>query len=158
MPTGFGQRVPQWADAVTIERQLWHSHGYEVTSGFLVEPGMPERAYLHQYSSVQAPQANSLPLPTTAVDHVIMKDVLVGTYGKTFHTWRYDQKDNPIPLGIPELVMGYTGDDQVTPGFVTARDHLFGINTTAVRESRKDITRKSHRSSFVPANIIKWAE
>lgn len=84
-----------------------------------------------------------------------MKDVLVGTYGKTFHTWRYDQKDNPIPLGIPELVMGYTGDNQVTPSFVTERDTLFGINTTAVRESRKDITGKFHCPSLPPRESSK---
>lgn len=79
-------------------------------------------------------------LSSLAVDHVIMKDILVGTYGKTFHTWRYDQQNSSIPLGIPELVMGYTGDDQITPDFVTQRDELFGVNTSAVRESRKDIT------------------
>lgn len=71
-----------------------------------------------------------------------MKDILVGTYGKTFHTWRYDQQQSLIPLGIPELVMGYTGDDQITPDFVTQRDELFGVNTSSVRESRKDITRE----------------
>ncbi|KAJ9157320.1 DUF1264-domain-containing protein [Pleurostoma richardsiae] len=99
------------------ERQLWHSHVYEVTSGFLIEPGMPD-----------------------VVDHTIMKDVLVGTYGKTFHTWRYDQGNSSLPQGIPELVMGYTHNDQITPSFVTQRDAMFGVNTTAVRESRKDIT------------------
>ncbi|KAI2783075.1 DUF1264-domain-containing protein [Daldinia loculata] len=98
------------------ERQLWHSHVYEVTSGFLTQPGLP-----------------------ASVDHTIMKDVLVGTYGKTFHTWRYDQQNSTYPIGIPELVMGYTGDDQITPDFVTKRDELFGLNTTEVRESRSDI-------------------
>ncbi|KAI0197807.1 hypothetical protein F4808DRAFT_452319 [Astrocystis sublimbata] len=99
------------------ERQLWHSHAYEVTSGFLVEPGMPG-----------------------VVDHTIMKDVLVNTYGKTIHTWRYDQKDALYPVGVPELVMGFTRDDQITPDFVTERDELFGLNTTEVRDSRADIT------------------
>ncbi|KAI0850107.1 DUF1264-domain-containing protein [Daldinia vernicosa] len=98
------------------ERQLWHSHVYEVTSGFLTQPGLP-----------------------ASVDYTIMKDVLVGTYGKTFHTWRYDQQNSTYPIGIPELVMGYTGDDQITPDFVTKRDELFGLNTTEVRESRSDI-------------------
>lgn len=65
--------------------------------------------------------------------------VVVGTYGKTFHTWRYDQQNSTYPIGIPELVMGYTGDDQITPDFVTKRDELFGLNTTEVRESRSDI-------------------
>ncbi|KAI6086600.1 DUF1264-domain-containing protein [Hypoxylon rubiginosum] len=98
------------------ERQLWHSHVYEITSGFLIEPGLP-----------------------SSVDHTIMKDVLVDTYGKTFHTWRYDQQNSTYPIGIPELVMGYTGDDQITPDFVTKRDDMFGVNTTEIKESRSDI-------------------
>lgn len=98
------------------ERQLWHSHSYEVTSGFLTEPGMPG-----------------------PVDHTIMKDVLVNTYGKTIHTWRYDQKDAPYPVGVPELVMGFTHDEQITPDFVIQRDDLFGTNTSEIKEARKDI-------------------
>lgn len=73
------------------------------------------------------------------VDHVIMKDVLVNTYGKTVHTWRFDQRDGLYPVGIPELVMGFTHDDQITPDFVTERDELFGLNTTEIRASRADI-------------------
>ncbi|KAH8879165.1 DUF1264-domain-containing protein, partial [Thozetella sp. PMI_491] len=98
------------------ERQLWHSHAYEVTSGFLIQPGLPE-----------------------AVDHVIMKDVLVGTYGKTFATWSYESQNLSYPLGIPDLVVGYTGDSQITPNFVTQRDELFGTNTTETKENREDI-------------------
>ncbi|KAI1738644.1 hypothetical protein F4680DRAFT_424531 [Xylaria scruposa] len=98
------------------ERQLWHSHSYEVTSGFLIEPGLPG-----------------------PVDHTIMKDVLVNTYGKTIHTWRYDQKDALYPVGVPELVMGFTHDDQITPDFVLDRDDLFGSNTTEIRTARQDI-------------------
>jgi len=68
-----------------------------------------------------------------------MRDVLVGTYGKTFHTWPYAAQNASFPLGIPELVMGYTGGGQLTPAFVTKRDELFGVNTSAIRESRADI-------------------
>ncbi|KAI8630533.1 DUF1264-domain-containing protein [Xylariaceae sp. FL1651] len=108
------------------ERQLWHSHAYEVTSGYLIEPGMP-----------------------ASVDHTIMKDVLVNTYGKTVHTWRYDQQNSTYPIGIPELVMGYTHDDQITPNFVLQRDDLFGVNTTEIRESRSD---------FVPNEVKAGAD
>lgn len=97
------------------ERQLWHSHVYEVKSGFLIEPNFPE-----------------------ALDHTAM-EILIGTYGKTVHTWRYDQQNNTVPIGVPELVVGYTGDSQITPDFVMKRDELFGVNTTAIRKSRADI-------------------
>ncbi|KAF2454904.1 putative lipo protein [Lineolata rhizophorae] len=97
------------------ERQLWHSHQFEVTSGYLTEPGTPE-----------------------IVDHEIMK-ILVNSYGKTVHTWRYDQKDNDVPLGIPEFVNGYTGDGQLPQWFVDDRDELMNVNTTATRIAREDI-------------------
>ncbi|KAH7065460.1 putative lipoprotein [Macrophomina phaseolina] len=96
------------------ERQLWHSHQYEVTSGYLTEPGMPQN-----------------------VDDEVMK-ILVDSYGKTVHTWRYDQQNSTLPLGIPEMVNGYTQDGQLTQGFVDARDRYFGINSTAIREHRAD--------------------
>jgi hypothetical protein len=97
------------------ERQLWHSHAYEVTSGFLIEPHIP-----------------------AVIDHTIMQ-VLVGTYGKTIHTWRYDERLSDLPIGIPELVAGFTGTGQITSTFVTERDKLFGVNTTEIRNSRADI-------------------
>jgi hypothetical protein len=68
-----------------------------------------------------------------------MSNVLVGTYGKTAHTWRFDAVNSTMPTGIPELVMGYTGDGQITPAFVEKRDELFGVNTSAVREERSGI-------------------
>lgn len=97
------------------ERQLWHSHQYEVASGLLVEPGMPE-----------------------GVDREIMK-ILADSYGKTVHTWRYDQKGNELPLGIPELVNGYTGRGQLGKEAVEARDKYFGINSTEIGEKRKGV-------------------
>jgi len=48
------------------EKRLWHSHHYEVKSGVLAAPGIPDLA-----------------------EHAYFSD-LVTTYGKTFHTWQYD--------------------------------------------------------------------
>jgi len=97
------------------ERQLWHSHGYEVTSGFLTEPGMPG-----------------------GMDDEAMK-ILINTYGKTVHTWRFDQKDNAYPLGIPELVSGFTADGQVKPEIIKSRDAMFGISTDGTKKRRKNM-------------------
>ncbi|EKG08956.1 hypothetical protein MPH_14090 [Macrophomina phaseolina MS6] len=85
-------------------------------SGFLIEPGMPP-----------------------SVDHSMM-ELLFDTYGKTFQTWRWDSQNSSIPLGIPQLLMGYTGNSQITPVFVGQRDEFFGVNTTAIRDSREDIS------------------
>ncbi|OIW22648.1 putative lipo protein [Coniochaeta ligniaria NRRL 30616] len=97
------------------EKQLWHSHSYEVTSGSLYEPGLPQ-----------------------VVDDAIMATLLT-TYGKTFHTWRWDQRENSIPLGIPELVMGFTADSQLHPNETQRRDATFGVNSTAIRKHRQDV-------------------
>jgi hypothetical protein len=40
-----------------------------------------------------------------------MKQV-VGLYGKTFHFWQVDRGDE-LPLGMPELMMSFTKDEQV---------------------------------------------
>jgi hypothetical protein len=98
------------------ERKLWHSHQYEVSSGYLVEPGMPKN-----------------------VDNEVMK-ILVDSYGKTFHTWRWDQKENSLPLGIPEFVNGYTVEGQLPQSFVDERDAYWGLNTSSIRISRKTMT------------------
>src|SRR5699024_12279122 len=50
------------------EKQLWHSHHYEVKCGTLTAPGVPELA-----------------------EHASFDD-LVTTYRKTFHTWQYDRE------------------------------------------------------------------
>jgi hypothetical protein len=72
------------------EKLLWHSHHYETTSGQLVMPGIPE-----------------------AVETIAMRR-LANTYGKTWHTWQVDRGD-ALPLGIPQLMMGYTRDGQLDP-------------------------------------------
>ncbi|HAL66735.1 MAG TPA: DUF1264 domain-containing protein, partial [Pseudomonas sp.] len=58
------------------EKALWHSHGFEVSSGQLVAPGIPAPA-----------------------EHALMKR-LATTYGKTWHTWHTDQ-DKSLPMGVP---------------------------------------------------------
>jgi hypothetical protein len=96
------------------EKKLWHSHHYEVKSGILVAPGIPELA-----------------------EHAYFKD-LITTYGKTFHTWQYDRDD--FPYGIPQLMMGLTQDGQANEALIHERDVRLGISTAQKRQSRADIT------------------
>jgi hypothetical protein len=63
---------------------------------------------------------------------------LVNTYGKTWHTWHTDL-DKRLPLGVPQLMMGFTADGQVDPALVKARDARFGIDSTAEKAARADI-------------------
>ncbi|MGW7568571.1 OBAP family protein [Streptomyces tendae] len=95
------------------EKRLWHSHHYEVKSGSLTAPGIPDLA-----------------------EHAYFED-LVTTYGKTFHTWQYDRDD--FPYGIPQLMMGFTDDGQASDEMIRARDDRLGISTSGKRENRADI-------------------
>ena len=95
------------------EKRLWHSHHYEVKSGVLVAPGIPQMA-----------------------EKAYFRD-LVTTYGKTFHTWQYDRDD--FPYGVPQLMMALTDDGQAMDELVEARDRRLGVSTRARREYRADI-------------------
>jgi len=96
------------------EKTLWHSHHYEVKSGELVAPGVPNVA-----------------------EHAFMQD-LVTTYGKTWHTWQID-RDLNFPMGIPQLMMGFTRDGQANQQMVQDRDKRFGVSFEAARTNRDDI-------------------
>ena len=96
------------------EKALWHSHVHEVKSGQLIAPGIPEVA-----------------------EHALMEK-LVHTYGKTWHTWHTDLNKD-LPLGVPQLMMGFTADGQVDPKMVSERDNRFGINSSEKKKARADI-------------------
>lgn len=96
------------------EKDLWHSHVFEVKSGQLVAPGLPG-----------------------AAERALMEK-LVRTYGKTWHTW-HGGSDQALPLGVPQLMMGFTADGQVDETMVVARDERLGVDSRERREARRDI-------------------
>ena len=96
------------------EKALWHSHVHEVKSGQLVAPGIPAVA-----------------------EKELMKK-LVTTYGKTWHTWHTDQHKD-LPLGVPQVMMGFTADGQSDPRMVAERDRRFGLSSEEKKQSRADI-------------------
>jgi Protein of unknown function (DUF1264) len=49
---------------------------------------------------------------------------LIGTYGKTWHTWQIDRSDK-IPMEIPQLMMAFTKDGQAKANIVAERDKLY---------------------------------
>jgi hypothetical protein len=96
------------------EKKLWHSHHYEVKSGTLIAPGIPEIA-----------------------EHELMEKI-VSTYGKTIHTWHTDQQKS-LPLGSPMIMMGFTKDGQLKTELLTERDKRFDISTAKKKKNREDI-------------------
>jgi len=96
------------------EKTLWHSHHFEVKSGTLIAPALPDVA-----------------------EHELMEK-LVSTYGKTIHTWHTDQQ-RTLPVGAPAIMMGFTKEGQLHPDFVTARDERFNNSTKENKQKRADI-------------------
>lgn len=96
------------------EKKLWHSHHYEVKSGTLIAPGIPEPA-----------------------EHELMEK-LVSTYGKTIHTWHTDQQ-RELPVGSPMIMMGFTKDGQLSKKLIEDRDNRFDISTAEKKQNRVDI-------------------
>jgi len=98
----------------TDEKKFWHSHNYEVKSGALTAPGAPK-----------------------AAEKDLMK-VLIGTDGKTWHTWQVDRGDK-LPLGIPQLMMAFTADGQLNSAVAAEREKLYPISVAAKKAARADI-------------------
>src|SRR4051794_8327092 len=96
------------------ERKLWHSHSYEVKSGELIAPGIPE-----------------------AAEHAFMQKI-ASTYGKTWHTWNTDQ-GRTLPTGHPLLMMGFTADGQIHQDMLADRDRRLNASTEKQKQNRADI-------------------
>ena len=96
------------------EKPLWHSHRHETTSGELVMPGIPMQ-----------------------VEHTA-----IATLVNTWHTWQID-KDSALPLGIPQLMMGFTQDGQLKPEMIQSRDKELGIATVKERQDREDLAKSA---------------
>ncbi|WP_266203829.1 OBAP family protein [Pontibacter kalidii] len=96
------------------EKKLWHSHHYEVKSGTLIAPGIPD-----------------------ATEHQLMEK-LVSTYGKTIHTWHTD-RNMELPFGAPMIMMSFTGDGQLRQELVDERDKNLKVSTAEKHKQREDI-------------------
>jgi Protein of unknown function (DUF1264) len=100
------------------EKHLWHSHVHEVRSGQLIAPGIPAVA-----------------------EHALMQQI-IGTYGKTWHTWHTDQAKS-LPIGVPTLMMGFTADGQAKHALIQERDQRFQVSSAEKRDARRDIATPS---------------
>lgn len=91
------------------EKKYWHPHAYEILSGQLIAPDLPNMG-----------------------DDVFPG--LITTWGKTWHTW--PDPSQPLPLGEPLLMWSANGDGQVNQKLIDARDAQFGISTDEIRKRR----------------------
>ena len=112
------------------EQQYWHPHNYEVLSGQLVAPGIPEPA-----------------------EHELMKRK-VNSYGKTWHTWNsapFGGTGDKLPLGPPMLAWSFNHDGEAKPGLVEQRDRALHIDSGAKRRQRGDLAPLAHPQNGVDA-------
>jgi hypothetical protein len=98
------------------ERRFWHPHNYEILSGQLTAPGLPEiaeRAFLEE---------------------------LMNSYGKTWHTWhtgRRDREDgDPLPFGEAKLMWSFNRDGEADERLKSDLERHMGIDEAAKREQR----------------------
>jgi hypothetical protein len=95
------------------EKPYWHSQVHEVKAGMLVAPGLPERT-----------------------EHALASR-LVRTYAKAWRLW--PDGDSRVPTGVPQLMMGFTGDGQLDPVLLAERDRELGVASAEKRRQRADI-------------------
>ena len=96
------------------EKRYWHSHQYEVKSGQLTAPGIPQ-----------------------PIEHEMMKK-LVNTYGKTWHTWQYDLHPD-LPVGVPQLMMGFTEPGQAKKPLIQQVEKDIGYSVEQRMKDRQNI-------------------
>lgn len=105
------------------EKRYWHPHNYEVLSGQLTAPGLPE-----------------------AAEHGLMK-LLVNSYGKTWHTWHTgrhaggDPQGQPLPFGEPNLMWSFNRDGEADPALKEDLGRALGTDEMAKRRQREDLAR-----------------
>ncbi|GJQ59035.1 MAG: DUF1264 domain-containing protein [Candidatus Scalindua sp. AMX11] len=92
------------------EKRYWHPHAYEVISGQLIVPDLPD-------------------MGNEALEGYIT------SWGKTFHTWP-DPKTS-IPMGEPILMWSAGADGQISRGMIDKRDKNFGISSDELRKQRE---------------------
>ena len=104
----------------TEEQAFWHPHNFEILSGQLVAPGLPdvaERAFLR---------------------------LLMNSYGKTWHTWhtgRHDEEGadgHSLPLGSPKLMWSFNRDGECDERLKAHRNETMGIDEGEKRAQRRE--------------------
>lgn len=105
------------------EKKYWHPHNYEILSGQLFLPGLPEVA-----------------------EKAFLKKK-INSYGKTWHVWNtghYGLSDGTaLPLGEAELAWSFNHDGEILKGLEEETQKKFNVNFLEKRNNRKDLEKFS---------------
>jgi hypothetical protein len=107
------------------EKAYWHPHNYEVLSGELVAPGLPDVA-----------------------EKALMKQ-LMNSYGKTWHTWHTHDAD--LPYGDPMLMWSFNREGECDESLKRDRNDAMGIDPDAKRADRQSLLPLAHPQRGVDA-------
>ena len=112
------------------ERSYWHPHNYEILSGQLRMPGLPD-----------------------AAEREAMKTKM-NSYGKTWHTWMtgmHNREADVLPFGPPQLQWSFNRDGEAMPAMIADRDYRFGFITADARRDRQDLAEIARPQAGVDA-------
>jgi hypothetical protein len=97
------------------EKAYWHPHNYEILSGQLRMPGLPDVA---EQEALQRK---------------------INSYGKTWHTWMAGmpgRQADPLPFGPAQLQWSFNRDGEANARMIQERDRRMDLDTEAAREQR----------------------
>ena len=102
------------------ERRYWHPHNFEILSGTLVAPGLPD------------------------VAEKAMLTLLMNSYGKTWHTWHTGRQDRPgsghaLPFGDPMLMWSFNRNGELDEDLKRHTAQGLGVDYNEKREQRQDL-------------------
>lgn len=110
------------------ERQFWHPHNFEILSGQLIAPGIPDVA-----------------------EEELMRRKM-NSYGKTWHVWdTRRERGTALPLGEPKLAWSFNRDGEAEPGLVEERDERMGLDSREKRRERADFVELANPQHGVDA-------
>lgn len=101
------------------EKKYWHPHNFEILSGQLMAPGIPEMA-----------------------EKELMKGKM-NSYGKTWHVWNsapFGKAGDKMPLGEPTLEWSFNHDGEALPGLVEQRDKRLNVVASEQRRKRAELS------------------
>jgi hypothetical protein len=117
------------------ERQYWHPHNYEILSGALRMPGLPDVA------ETEAMRTK------------------VNSYGKTWHFWMtgvHGRRPDSLPLGPAHLAWSFNRDGEAHLELIAARDRRMGLTSADARAKRADLVSLARPQGGVDAMAGKF--
>lgn len=106
------------------EKSYWHPHNYEVFSGELIAPGLPDVA-----------------------EKELMK-LLINSYGKTWHTWHtgrhHEGPGDTLPMGDATLMWSFNRFGEADEAMKQDRDLNMQLDPEKKRKQRSDLVEHAH--------------